>query len=56
VLSDPDREDTRAAYPILNFPTHIFIDGDGVVRSIILEDMDEEQALSEAAKIISSPS
>ena len=56
VLSDPDREDTRAAYPILNFPTHIFIDGDGIVRSIILEDMDEEQALSEAAKIISSPS
>ena len=52
VLSDPDEADTGAAYPIFNFPTHIFIDEDGVIRSIVLEDMDTEQALSEAAKII----
>lgn len=52
VLSDPDEMDTGAAYPILNFPTHIFIDKDGIVRSVILEDMDEEQATAEASRIL----
>jgi peroxiredoxin len=52
VLSDPDETDTGAAYPILNFPTHIFIDKDGIVRSVILEDMDEEQAIAEASLIL----
>jgi peroxiredoxin len=52
VLSDPDETDTGAAYPILNFPTHIFIDKDGIVRSVVLEDMDEEQALAEASRIL----
>ena len=52
VLSDPDESDTGAAYPILNFPTHIFIDKDGIVRSVILEDMDEEQAIAEASRIL----
>ncbi len=52
VLSDPDRSDTRAAYPIFNFPTHIFIGADGIVRSVVLEDMGEAQALGEAEKIV----
>ena len=52
VLSDPDEADTGAAYPIFNFPTHIFIDEDGIIRSIVLEDMDTEQALGEVAKIL----
>jgi len=52
VLSDPDEADTNAAYPIFNFPTHIFIDADGVIRSVVLEDMSEEQAIGEAQKII----
>ena len=52
VLSDPDESDTGAAYPILNFPTHIFIDEDGIVRSVILEDMDEEQAIAEASRVL----
>ncbi len=52
VLSDPDETDTGAAYPILNFPTHIFIDRDGIVRSVILEDMDEEQAIAEASRVL----
>ncbi|MCC6313961.1 MAG: TlpA family protein disulfide reductase [Thermomicrobiales bacterium] len=52
VLSDPDESDTGAVYPIVNFPTHIFIDKDGVIRSIMLEDMDTAQALSEARKIL----
>ena len=56
VLSDPDEMDTGAAYPILNFPTHIFIDSDGIVQSVVLEDMDEEQAISEASRILGNPS
>ena len=52
VLSDPAERDTGAAYPIFNFPTHIFIGADGVIRSIILEDMSEEQALGEARALL----
>ncbi|MCD6032103.1 MAG: alkyl hydroperoxide reductase/Thiol specific antioxidant/Mal allergen, partial [Thermomicrobiales bacterium] len=55
VLSDPDERDTGAAYPIYNFPTHIFIDADGVIRSIVLEDMDTEQALAEARRVLGDP-
>jgi peroxiredoxin len=56
VLSDPDETDTGAAYPVLNFPTHIFIDKDGIVRSVVLEDMDEEQAIAEASRILDDES
>lgn len=52
VLSDPDERDTRAGYPIFNFPTHIFIDADGIVRSVVLKTMTYEEALAEAAKIL----
>ena len=52
VLSDPDERDTGPAYPIFNFPTHIFIDRDGVIRSIVLEDMDTEQAVAEANRLL----
>jgi peroxiredoxin len=52
ILSDPDERDTGSAYPIFNFPTHIFIDREGVIRSIVLEDMDTEQAVAEAARLL----
>jgi cytochrome c biogenesis protein CcmG, thiol:disulfide interchange protein DsbE len=52
VLSDPDERDTGSTYPIFNFPTHIFIDRDGVIRSIVLEDMDTEQAVAEASRLL----
>jgi cytochrome c biogenesis protein CcmG/thiol:disulfide interchange protein DsbE len=52
VLSDPDERDTGPAYPIFNFPTHIFIDREGVIRSIVLEDMDTEQAVAEAKRVL----
>jgi cytochrome c biogenesis protein CcmG/thiol:disulfide interchange protein DsbE len=55
VLSDPDERDTGSAYPIFNFPTHIFIDQDGVIRSIVLEDMDTEQAVAEATRLLTAP-
>src|SRR5215212_866494 len=52
VLSDPHERDTGSAYPIFNFPTHIFIDSDGVIRSIVLEDMNTEQAVAEANRLL----
>lgn len=52
VLSDPDESDTGAAYPIFNFPTHIFIDSDGIIQSIVLEDMSTEQALSQGQRLL----
>ena len=55
VLRDPGGRDTDSAYPIFNFPTHIFIDADGVIRSIVLEDMDTEQALAEASRLLGEP-
>jgi peroxiredoxin len=45
VLSDPNEADTGNAYPLYNVPTHIFIDADGIVRSIVISDMNEELAL-----------
>ncbi len=54
VLSDPDERDTGPAYPIFNVPTLMFIDRDGVIRSIVLEDMDTEQAVAEASRLLDS--
>jgi cytochrome c biogenesis protein CcmG/thiol:disulfide interchange protein DsbE len=54
VLSDPDERDTGASYPIFNFPTHIFIDREGIIRSIVLEDMDTEQAVAEATSLLAA--
>ena len=56
VLSDPDRADTGAAYPVYNFPTHMFIDGDGVVRSIVLKSMNRDTAIAEASRLLDSES
>ena len=56
VLSDPDESDTGSAYPIFNFPTHIFIDSDGVIRSIVLEDLNTEQAVAEANRLLDTDS
>ena len=55
-MSDPDERDTGPAYPIFNFPTHIFIDSDGVIRSIVLEDMNREQAVAEANRLLDAES
>jgi peroxiredoxin len=54
VLSDPDEADTGSAYPVYNFPTHIFIAADGTIRSIVLEDMDVDQAIAQASRILDS--
>jgi peroxiredoxin len=48
VYSDEFRSDTGAAYPIYNFPTHIFIDADGIVRHVVLSVMTVEEAVAYA--------
>ena len=55
-VSDPDERDTGRSYPIFNFPTHIFIDREGIIRSIVLEDMDTEQAIAEASRLLADSS
>jgi peroxiredoxin len=56
ILSDPDRSNTGAAYPIANFPTHILIDKDGIVRDIVLAAIDKDEILKRGRKILSSES
>lgn len=52
ILLDPDRTLTSPTYPIYNFPTHIFIDKDGIVRNIVLSEMSAEQAIAAAQSIL----
>ncbi len=52
ILLDPDRTLTSGTYPIDNFPTHIFIDKDGIVRNIVLSEMSTEQAIAAAQSIL----
>jgi peroxiredoxin len=52
VLLDPDRSLTSEPYPIYNFPTHIFVDEDGIVRNIVLSEMSSSQAIEAASKIM----
>jgi len=51
VLTDQD-ESGLAAYPLFNVPTHIFIDADGVIRSVVMADMSEQRALTEARALL----
>ncbi len=52
ILSDPGRHYTGRAYPIANFPTHILIDRDGIVRAIILAPIDKEEIIAAALQIV----
>lgn len=52
VLTDEDESDTGAGYPLFNVPTHIFIDADGVIRSIVLAEMNEATALREGRALL----
>lgn len=44
--------DTGPANPIFIFPTHVFIDRDGFIRSIVLENMETERAVTEASLLL----
>lgn len=52
VLSDPDRVGTSSGYGVNNFPTHIFVDATGIVRSVVLAPMSAEEAIANAEKAI----
>lgn len=54
VLTDQDESDTGQAYPLYNVPTHIFIDAEGVIRSIVISDMDIETALRSGRGVLGS--
>ncbi len=47
VAADPYRRGT-AAYAIANFPTHILVDSDGVVRDVVLAELDRDQIVERA--------
>jgi peroxiredoxin len=51
VLSDPDREAIRGKYRVRSFPTHLFIDADGIVRDISLTPMSAQTAIQKAESI-----
>jgi cytochrome c biogenesis protein CcmG, thiol:disulfide interchange protein DsbE len=51
VAADPYRKGS-ALYPIANFPTHILIDRDGIVRDIVLAELNAEQFVERAAVIL----
>ncbi len=51
VAGDPYRKGS-AAYPIANFPTHILIDRDGIVRDVVLAELNAEQIIERAQVIL----
>jgi peroxiredoxin len=51
VLSDPDRDAIRGKYRVRSFPTHLFIDADGIVRDISLTPMSAQTAIQKARAI-----
>lgn len=55
IASDPRRLATGSAYPITNFPTHILIDRDGIVRDVVLQELDKDEFLQHAATILAPP-
>jgi peroxiredoxin len=52
VLSDPEREAIQGNYRVRTFPTHIFIDADGIVREVVLTTMSTGVAISKLDSII----
>jgi peroxiredoxin len=55
VAADPKRTMTGAAYPISNFPTHILIDRDGIVRDVVLAELDKREFFEHAQTILAAP-
>ena len=45
-------ESMRSDWQIRNYPTHVFIDADGIVRKIVLSQMSEQQMIDTATSVI----
>ncbi len=52
IASDPYRTDTGGAYPITNFPTHVLIDRDGIVRDVVLAAIDRDEIVERAEQLL----
>lgn len=52
IATDPDRQTTGEGYPIANFPTHILIDREGIVRDVVLAELDTAQFIDRAEVIL----
>ncbi len=51
VTGDPLRKGSTN-YPIVNFPTHILIDRNGIVRDIVLAELNEDQIVERPQQIL----
>lgn len=51
----PEIQQMVETWQINNFPTHIFIDRDGTIRAVVLQQMDYETAVSYGEMILDSP-
>ena len=51
VLSDPNRDAIRGKYRVRSFPTHLFIDADGIVQDISLTPMPAQTAIQKVEAI-----
>ncbi len=49
----PDLFETASTWDIRNFPTHVFIDSKGIVRAVVLTQMDLETAIANGELILS---
>lgn len=52
IASDPERQSTGDGYPIVNFPTHILIDREGIVREVVLAELNTEEFVAHAESIL----
>jgi peroxiredoxin len=48
IIVDRYQDATGAGYPIRNYPTHLFIDPDGIVRHVVLTGVTEESVIAYA--------
>jgi peroxiredoxin len=51
VLSDPNRSAISGKYRVRTFPTHLFIDSEGIVREIVTITMSTQTALNFARQV-----
>jgi peroxiredoxin len=56
IFTDQYQTATGAEYPIYNFPTHIFIDPNGIVSRVVLSEMSTAEAVGYARDAMNSDS
>jgi peroxiredoxin len=52
ILTDQYEQATGTSYPIVNFPTHIFIDRHGIIHQVVLSPMNTETAVGYGRAVI----